>query len=174
MNKLLLILLGVALSLQVNAQDDAISTLFSKYADDDSFTKVNISSKMFQLFTHIEGSDEEEKEVLETISGLKGLKILSKNEISNGKQLYKEALKAPGKSFEELMSVKDGDEDLTFFIKESGGMISELLMISGGESNFVILSLVGDIDLNKVAQLSRSMSIGGMDQLQKIEDKEQK
>lgn len=151
----------------VFAQGDAINTVFSKYANDDSFSKVNVSSKMFQLFTHIEGTDQEEKELLETISMLKGMKILSKDEC-DGRKLYKDALKLTGTGYEELMSVKDGSEDLTFFIKESGGKINELLMLIGGESNFLILSLVGDIDLNKVAKLSRSMNIGGMEQLEKV------
>jgi len=159
------------LSVSASAQNDAVSTLFQSYANDDSFTKVSISSKMFQLFTHIEGDDKEEKEILEAIAGLSGMKILSKNDIPNGRELYRKAVKSALGKYEELMSVKDGDEDLTFLIREKSGKIEELLMLSGGDTNFLILSLFGDIDLNKVAQLSRSMSIGGMDQLEKLEEK---
>jgi hypothetical protein len=170
MNKIWTLAIALCLSMAVHAQNDAVSTLFQSYANDDSFTKVSISSKMFQLFTHIEGDDKEEKEVLEAIAGLSGMKILSKNDISNGRDLYKKAVKSSSSRYEELMSVKDGDEDLTFFIREKSGKIEELLMLTGGENSFMILSLFGDIDLNKVAQLSRSLSIGEMDQLQKLEE----
>lgn len=163
-----IIIMAVVCSLTAFGQGDAVSTIYARYANDDSFSKVSISSKMFQLFTHIEGTDKEEKELLETIAMLKGMKVLSKDEC-DGKKMYRDAIKLAGNGYEELMSVKDGNEDLTFFIKESGGKIVELLMLTGGEKNFLILSLVGDIDLNKVAKLSRSMNIGGMNQLQKVE-----
>lgn len=171
MIKIWTIAIALCLSMAVHAQNDAVSTLFQSYANDDSFTKVSISSKMFQLFTHIEGDDKEEKEILEAIAGLSGMKILSKNDITNGRELYKRAVKTSSAHYEELMSVKDGDEDLTFFIREKAGKVEELLMLTGGENNFMILSLFGDIDLNKVAQLSRSLSIGGMDKLDKLEEK---
>ena len=170
MNKLLTLILACCLINGVYAQNDAVSTLFASYANDESFTKVSISSKMFQLFTHIEGDTQEEKEVMEAIAGLRGMKILSKNDISNGRELYRKAVKSSANGYEELMSVKDGDEDLSFFIREKSGKVEELLMLSGGDSSFLILSMFGDIDLNKVAKLSRSMSIGGMDQLQKLEE----
>lgn len=171
MIKIWTIAIALCFSMAVHAQNDAVSTLFQSYANDDSFTKVSISSKMFQLFTHIEGDDKEEKEILEAIAGLSGMKILSKNDITNGRELYKRAVKTSSSHYEELMSVKDGDEDLTFFIREKAGKVEELLMLTGGENNFMILSLFGDIDLNKVAQLSRSLSIGGMDKLDKLEEK---
>ena len=166
-----LLLLTLLIASVSYAQDDAISLFFNDYAESESFTKVSISSKMFQLFTHIEGNDEEEKEVLEAISGIKGLKIISTSDVADGKAMYRKALSKPGKAYEELMTVKDGEEDLSFFIRENGGKIAELLMITGGKNNFLVLSLVGNIDLNQVAKLSRSMDIGGMKQLEKIEEK---
>jgi predicted class III extradiol MEMO1 family dioxygenase len=57
---------------------DAITKFFSKYQNDESFSQVNISSRMFGLFTQMEAENEEDKEVLEAISKLKGLKILGK------------------------------------------------------------------------------------------------
>lgn len=170
MNRYLCIIIISCWATNLSAQSDAITNFFSDYAENESFTKVSISSKMFSLFTHIDGDDKEEEEILKAIAGLQGLKILSANDITNGKVMYQNALLKPGKDYEELMTVKDGEEDLTFLIRENGEKIAELLMISGGEQNFMILSLVGDIDLNQVAKLSRSMSIGGMDQLEKIEE----
>ncbi|MDW7692655.1 DUF4252 domain-containing protein [Flammeovirgaceae bacterium SG7u.111] len=148
------------------SQSDAISTMFSKYEDDENFTKVSVTSKMFSLFTELEPEDEDDKALLEAISKIKGLKVLAADSIPNGKALYKEAsAKVKKGNFEELMSVRDGGEDMLFMINEKDGVISELLMLVGGEKNFFILSLFGEIDLKEISKLSRVMKIKGMEKL---------
>jgi len=37
----------------------------------------------------------------------------------------------PQKEYEELLTVRDKDKDMKFFIKEAGGKISELVMVLG-------------------------------------------
>src|SRR5690606_28614723 len=78
---------------------DVISKFFSKYQNDESFTNVNISSKMFGLFTQMDAEDPEDKEVLEAISKLKGLRILAKENARNSRELYNEALHLIPKNF---------------------------------------------------------------------------
>jgi hypothetical protein len=151
---------------------DAISKFFSKYQADESFTQVNISSKMFSLFTNMEADTPEDKEVLEAISKLKGLRILRKDNTSDARALYKEAFAlVPSKEFEELMSVRDKEQDMKFFIKESSGKISELVMIMGGIDDFMVLSIFGEIDLKQVARMGKKMNVDGLDKLQKMDDK---
>ena len=87
---------------------DAISKFFSKYQSDESFNQVTVSSKMFALFTNMEAETAEDKEVLEAISKLKGLRILAKDDARNARALYKEAFTLiPVKEYEELMSVRN-------------------------------------------------------------------
>ncbi len=151
---------------------DAISKFFSKYQDDESFTQVTVSSKMFSLFTNMEVDSPEDKEVLEAISKLKGLRILGKENTSDARKLYKEAFALiPMKEFEELMTVRDKDQDFKFLIKESGGKISELLMIMGGTDDFMVMSLFGEIDLKQVSHLGKKMNVGGLEKLEKLDDK---
>ncbi len=159
----------------VKAQD-AISKFFSKYQNDDSFSHVNISSKMFSLFTEMEATTDEDKEVLEAISKLKGLKILAKDDGRNARELYKEAFSLIPKDYEELMTVRDKDKDMKFLIKENGGKISELVMVMGGNEEFMVLSLFGEIDLKQVSRIGKSMDVKGLENLQKMNrnDKEEK
>jgi hypothetical protein len=151
---------------------DAISKFFSKYQDDESFTQVTVSSKMFSLFTNMDVDSPEDKEVLQAISKLKGLRILGKENTSDARKLYKEAFALiPMKEFEELMTVRDKDQDFKFLIKESGGKISELVMIMGGADDFMLMSLYGEIDLKQVSHLGKKMNVGGLEQLEKLDDK---
>jgi hypothetical protein len=152
---------------------DAISKFFSKYQGDESFSQVNISSKMFGLVTNLEAEKPEDKEVLEAISKIKGLRILGKENTSDAKALYKEAFALVGKDFEELMSVRDKDKDMKFFIKETSGKISELVMIMGGTDDFMVMSLFGEIDLKQISKIGKSMDVGGLEHLQKL-DKDHK
>lgn len=158
-------------SVAIQAQD-AVSKFFTKYQNDESFSQVNISSKMFSLMANLDVENAEDQEVVNMISKIKGLRILAKEEARNSRELYKEALgMIPVKDFEELMTVRDKDKDMKFFIKETGGKISELLMIAGGNEEFMVLSLFGEIDLKQVSKISKKMNIEGLENLENIKDK---
>jgi hypothetical protein len=155
---------------------DAISKFFSKYQNDDSFSQVTVSSKMFGLFTNLDAETAEDKEVLEAISKLKGLRIIGKQNARDARELYKEAFSLiPKKEYEELMSVRDKDKDMKFFIKEgSAGKINELIMVMGGNSEFMVMSLFGEIDLKQVSRIGRKMDVKGLENLEKIGDGKKK
>jgi hypothetical protein len=171
MKKIFPILFFSVAALSAQAQNDAISKFFTKYEDDMSFTMVNITSRMFSLFTDLEVKNQEDKEVLDAISKLQGLKMLVKDEADNARTLYKEAnLLIPKVEYDELMTIRDDDKNMRFLIKEKSGKISELLMLMGGEKEFFILSLVGDIDLSQIANLSSKMDINGLENLDKLRD----
>lgn len=171
MKKVIVLIVGVMMAAQLNAQD-AISKFFSKYESDTDFTHVSITSRMFGLFTNMEMETAEDQEIMDAISKLKGLKILAKENTTKGKELYKEAFTLiPKTEYDELMSVRDEDRDMKFMIKEKDGKISELLMVMGGDKEFFILSLFGEIDLKQISKISRAMDIDGLDKLEKLGEK---
>lgn len=168
-------IIGVALMMMVisgSFAQDAISKFFGKYQNDESFSQVTVSSKMFGLFTNMDAESDEDKEVLNAISKLKGLRILAKEDTRNARELYKEAFTLiPMKEYEELMSVRDKDKDMKFLIKENGGKISELLMVMGGNEQFMVLSLFGEIDLKQVSRIGKKMDVKGLENLDKMDKK---
>lgn len=173
MKKLLFGTVLLTLSLVAHAQGDAISKFFAKYQDDEAFTQVKVSQKMFGLFTNMTVDKPEDKAILDAISKIQGLRVLAKNETRDSRALYKEAMTAiPAKEYEELMSVRDKDKDMKFYIKElSSGKIGELVMVSAGNNDFMLLSLFGEIDLKKIGNIGKKMNIDGLDKLEKINDK---
>ncbi len=170
MKKLVAIVVLMTAFTAANAQD-AITKFFNKYQNDETFSQVNISSRMFGLFTQMESDDPADKEILDAISKLKGLKILAKEDARNARELYKEAFTVIPKDYEELMTVRDKDKDMKFMIKESGGKISELLMVMGGDSEFMVLSLFGEIDLKQVSRIGSKMDVKGLENLHSIDGK---
>src|SRR5690606_34538852 len=101
---------------------------------------------------------------------LKGLKILAKEDARNARELYREALGLIPKNFEELMSVRDKDKDMKFMINEDGGKISEMLMVVGGDQEFMVLSIFGEIDLKQISRIGSKMNIKGLENLQNMND----
>ena len=104
------------------------------------------------------------------------MRVLQKSEARNARELYKEAMGLiPSKEYEELMSVRDEDKDMKFFVKEtSPGKIGELLMVMGGNDEFLVLTLFGEIDLKQVGRMGSKMDIDGLKNLQKLDEKKGK
>ena len=169
MKKLTFLIVLITSTTIAFSQNDALDKYFSTQLQDENFTKVTISSKMFELLVHVDAETEEEKELIETITKLSGMRILVKDMVEDGFQDYKNATKKISSPYEVLMTVDDNDEDMTVYILEKDGVIAELLMVLGGQDNFMILSIVGDIDLNQIAKLSRNLDIEGMENLQQLE-----
>lgn len=176
MKKITTLFILIVLGTGVYAQSSVMAKFFEKYSGDQSFTEVKISPKMFSLITNMEVNSPEDKETLQAISKLKGLNLLAKEKTENAKNLYKEAkAMVPKNEYEELMTVRDKDNDMIFYIKEgSGGKINELLMIAGSDSSFVVLSIFGDIDLNSISRIGKKMNVSGLENLEKIDEKSKK
>ncbi len=63
MKKITIMFIMMAFTTLAFAQDDAISRFFSKYEDDEDFTHVTITSRMFGLFANLDAEDQEDKEL---------------------------------------------------------------------------------------------------------------
>ena len=153
------------------SQSDAIAKFFQAYSEDDRFSSVYISPKMFQMISKIKINDMD-ADLQDFLKNIQGLHILSTEH--SPKTIYKEALsKINTKEYEELMRMRDDGEDVLFLTKTQAGTdkIQELLMISGGDTEFNLISFVGDIDLNKIGRLGKSLKIHGADHLEKIKKK---
>jgi hypothetical protein len=159
---------SLAMPNQAKAQNDAITKYFDKYVNDESFTVVYISPKMFDMFAKLD--PEIDKEVKDVIKDLKGLRILVREQ--EGMKYYNEAAKKINfDEYEELMTVRDEGTNVKFIVKEEGELIKELLLIVGGPDEFVLMSFIGKIDLAKISKLSKSMDIDGIEHLEKIDEK---
>ncbi len=155
------------------AQGEVVSKYFDQFSDNEDYVKASISSKMFSLFTELEAGSEEEQEFLEAVSKLKGMKVLYGDSVANASKLYKEGIAEVNKAgFEELMTVLDAEENFHFAIKEKSGIISELIMVSGGKKGFAVLSLYGEIDLKNISRIARSMNVQGLNGLDKLDESE--
>ncbi len=159
MRKSILLLSILVLSVSSFAQRNPIDAMFDKYAGNDGITTVYISSKMFSMMAGVDLDDDEMEDV---INNLKSIRILTVDdeELNNRLNFFEElASELDLSGYEELMVVKESDKDLKFLVKEKGKRIDELLMIGGGPGQNVLISIKGDLDLQNISSISKTMGI---------------
>lgn len=154
------------ITLAAFGQNNPIDELFDKYSGQEGITTIYISSRMFSMIAQADLDDEELEKL---IDNLKSIRIMTiSDSLLNRKINFYEELgkKLDYNKYEELMVVKDGGKDLIFLIREKGKRIEELLMVGGGVTGSnVLLSIKGDLDLNNIAEISKSI---GIDELKDI------
>ena len=172
MKKIITLFTALLIVGAMNAQS-LISTEFSDYETNESFTRVSISKKMFEIIANLDPDDAEEKDLIESVSQLEGLKIIIADSSENPKALFDETMKRIPSRFEELMTVNDEDEHIVFLIDEKEGRVKELIMVMKGDDEFVLLDLFGNIDLKEISKISRQMNIDHMDKLENLENNDE-
>lgn len=173
MKRLIIPILLIAFSFAANAQNSAVDQLFARYADKDGFTTVSIYKAMFSLFA----SEQESKdEFNKAVRGLESIRILAPDSAIQAQMkvklnFYNEISKSlPLSQYEELMSVKEKNQVFKMLIRKKGNIITEFLMIGGGNDN-VLICITGNIDLKSISKLSKAMDIEGMENIEKVEKK---
>lgn len=166
--------MALLVATQVQAQTEHIIKFFDQYAGEEGLTTVYVTPTMIRLLGSMVGEDEQEsQDIKEVMQDLKGIRMLfaSKEDGKNVQKMLSESMQfANHHSYEELMIIKDDENDIKFLVKESSdAVIEELLMVIGGEENFGLISLVGRIDLNKISKLSGNVNINGLENLEHLD-----
>jgi len=150
-------------------------SMFDKFEDLDNVSAVVVNESMFKLLSkiNVEVDDKEAQDFMDIAQNLKNLKVFitEDKKISSDMQITMEKYLKTS-SLQELMRVKDKDANVKFYIKsgKDEDHVSELLMFVTGIKNenveindrkfeTVLLSLTGDIDLNKIGSLTQKMNL---------------
>lgn len=173
MKNVFLTIVAIGIVLSTYAQDVSV---FDKYEDYDEVTTVVVSKRAFKLLKKI-GNDSEEK-FKDMVEGLNGLKVFTTADPKVAAEMkvtftkYRKSAK-----LEELIRVKDKDAHVKIYVKEGKDEdhVSEFLMLvdkiktrsDGEEPKIVIISIVGDIDLNTISKITDQMDIEGKEHVRK-------
>ncbi len=173
MKKIIITLICLLAFTGVQAQDDAIVRFFSKYMEDDRFSRVYISPKMMQMAggfmkSNADGqTKKDEKDMGELISKVRGIRILTADKV-DGLPLYKEAMGTLTRNkYEDLMDVQDKSSSVKFMVREEDGRVKELLMITGSGDSFTLLSMLGDFTYQDLNILAENTNMPGMKEYEK-------
>lgn len=157
----------------------AQTSVFDDFEDIEGVTTIVVTKKAFELMARFGGSSDEAKEYADMVGGLEGLRVFTTEDKTIAAKMQKSVdsyLKSAKLS--ELMRINDKEANVKIYIREGrdDDHVKELLMfVNGIEKHFqeidgrsaeaVIVSLTGDIDLTKIAQLTEEMNISGSQHL---------
>jgi hypothetical protein len=168
MKRIIALSIAIAWGVVAFGQESAVDKVFDKYSGKDGYTTVYISSFMFNLMSSIESDDPEFDDFQKAASGIKSLRILTQE--AGSEDFAKELLDMlPRDQYQEMMKVKDGDEDVLFLAREEGGKITEFLLIVSGSGEDVLIAITGDIDMESIASIASGMDMPGMENLEDLE-----
>ncbi|MFI5171259.1 MAG: DUF4252 domain-containing protein [Chitinophagales bacterium] len=172
MKKLVIAIFTLASGLTAVAQNVQIDQFFQKYEGKPGFTSVNVSEKLFTLFASAAGDDPELQSVVEGLKGIKVLVYENEEGTSKSAEYYKEFSTAlPQNIYEELMTVNSENDKVIIMGKlASEKVLDELLVLCDADGEFVLVSIIGKIDIEKISKLS-DIDIDGLDELEKMDDK---
>jgi hypothetical protein len=157
------------LSILAMGQNSAVDKIFDKYNGKDGYTTVYISSFMFNLLNSLDTDDPEYNEFKKATSGITSIKILTQDG-SNSEAFGAELLRMlPRSEYQEMMVVKDKDENVQFLARQSGGKIVEFLLIVSGGGEDALICIQGDIDLESIAHIASGLDMPGLDNLEGLE-----
>ncbi len=164
-----LALLLIMLSGMLHAQNTPVDKLFEKYSGKDGYTVINISSQMFGLFAAMSGDDKGSQDAMK---GITGIRILAEEKKAATPEFASDIKNLQTKEYIEMMSIKEKNQDIKFLLRLNGKVVSELLMLIAGEENVLICIQGDNINLNTISNLSKTIKVEGMENLEKIEKKE--
>ncbi|TDQ25477.1 DUF4252 domain-containing protein [Tenacibaculum caenipelagi] len=147
-------------------------SIFDKLEDLDEVSSVVVNKDAFEILSKfkVESEDNEAMEVFKMIQDLKELKVFSTENAAVAAQMEGMVKSAVSKSnLIELMRVKDKDSRVKIYIKSTKNkdFVSEVLMFvkdkdsKNGTPESVIVSLTGNIDINKMSKLAETFSKDG-------------
>lgn len=171
MKRTILFFAALCTGILLNAQSGAVQQLFDKYSEKEGFTVVTISSRMFSMLADLSPDNDNEDNI---INNLKSIQILTVNDslLNKGINFHSELTKKLDlKVYEELMAVKEGSNQTKFLVRYNGERIAELLVISGGPGGNSLISIKGNLSLKNISQLSKSMEIGELEELENVDQK---
>lgn len=162
--KKIIVLIAIAILPFTNYAQNSI---FDKFEEMDDVSTVVVTKEAFKMLAKFKSGGEEGAEYFDMVKGLHSFRVFTTENPEISKQMNSVVTKyLKSAKLVELMRVKDKDANVKIYIRsgKDDDHVSELLMYVSGIEKFnneikaesVILSLTGDIDLNKISKLTEA------------------
>ncbi|MFT4533924.1 MAG: hypothetical protein ACJA1A_003867 [Saprospiraceae bacterium] len=143
---------------------------YSQYLDQDDVTHVYVSGKMFDFASTIANGidDAEVKELSEFASKIESFSLIKVPNKDVAQKEYKKGMKSISGKYDELMRVRDDGTKFAIFVDEENDIVYEIVGLGVVDGEFMALSLVGEMDLNKIAEFVGKMDNDVFEPLKRI------
>lgn len=157
MKRVIFLFAVVALPALMIAQNSAVDKLFNKYKGREGVTTVQISPELFRVLKGMEIDEIENADIpFDKVSSVKILTI-DDGDAFEGLNFYDE-IKGELKTddFAEVLTVDDGGETVRMWMKADKAIVSEFLLIVGGDDDNVLVYITGAFNMNDLEGLAET------------------
>jgi hypothetical protein len=146
MKPILLILLATLLVLSSCEYNPGVSEAFTKYRFKDGVTTITIPGWVIGLAANFGDIEKNQHELLQSIDRVRVL-VVEDKDLNAKINLNREFSTKINRNndYEELMTVRDDNEDVTIYGKMDENVITEMVILVGGDDNALIY-VKGEID----------------------------
>lgn len=150
----------------VHAQNDALGGFIEKYKSEQAFTYAFLSKDLFEVVSKADIEDKDWKKLHNVVQNIGSLHILAADSLPSGLPLYREALAlVPADAFDELLTVRDGKDNVRIWVKEENGTVTDLVLLVGSTNTFVLVCFAGNLELGNIAELATLFEADAAEQL---------
>jgi hypothetical protein len=158
--KYLFLLAALCLSFSFTSAQNVIEKHFQSYADQEDITEVFVSGQLFKYAAHF--VDDEDFGELEEVGvedakdfilSIQSFQLIKVPEIADANSEYNRGLSKISNSHEELIVVRDNNNQFSLHVDENNGIVSELVGIGISENEFIVFSLLGEMDFDNLGKL---------------------
>ena len=147
-------------------------SVFDKFEDQEGITSIVVNKKMFALLSKMEVKDKESQQYVNLIKKLDNLRVFVTQSDKKADEMISVSDKyIKSSTLEELMKISEKGKSVKIYVKSgaSESQIKELMMFveGSGKEETVLMSLIGDFDLNELSVLTDKMNLPGGDDLKK-------
>lgn len=153
MKRYLSVVFFAVLSLAVFSQR-SVDKIFEQYSENDGYVTVTLKGNLLDILDCDEGKKSDRQRPLDITE----IRILTQEGGSNDALNFIKmtARDLDRKDYEEYLSVRKADQDVRMLIRQEGRLISELLLVGGGEDNFII-QVKGKFTPREAEKISRDI-----------------
>lgn len=170
MKNILIILLFAVLTPIATQAQSSVNKFFYKHSSHEGAVSVDVGGLLIKMVAKIAGDEHEATKILADINRLQVLVLEDQSPIT-GKEMRGFVTKLHKDKFEELMTVREGDTNVNFFIKEKKDMITNVLVLVKESDNFIMLNLRGKIKFSDLQKLD--FDVEGSEHFKKIPQKKE-
>jgi hypothetical protein len=154
------VILSIVFSLTTGSllAQEIINSFLEKYGKDENIEVVTIGKKMLDLMKSDSIAD---NNLQEAIRGVETIRIVSCKDKTLNNDYYDLAydLLTKNKNFSELISINNENETLIVMIRETKGIVNELILLVNNSGDFNLIGLKGSIKLDLLAKYSQNINL---------------
>ena len=131
-----------------------IDNHFPTYEDLEESTVVHISARSFDLASVVIPEDaSSEVDVKELVSSIESLDVVVVDNLENATSEFNRGINILDRQYDELVNYKESGGQFAFYIDEANDVIYELVGIGLDDTEFILISIVGEMELETIGQI---------------------